>query len=329
MDDPTYRRLFAFPRMVQDLMRAIVRESWIDEVDFGTLRKLSADHVGDQGMQRRGDAAWQVRFRDCWLHLLVILEFQSTSDRLMALRVMEYTTLLYRELDRQRKLPRRGQWPAVLPVVLYSGDEPWTAPLEMRELIGAVPGELEPCQPSQRALLLDEHRVAVDDLPLRNLMRAVVALEQSRVPSDLVAVVDSLHEWLSSPSDTALGRAFAHGLHQVAARLQIGGAAALPYAETLEDARMSLLERVEQWPKEWLEQGRREGVAQGRREGVEHEHALLARQAAVRFGGEFARRIEALLSAMDDADSLTAAAELIVSASSGEALVEGLAALVP
>ena len=323
MDDPTYRRLFTFPRMVEDLLRAVVRGDWIDEVDFSTLRKLSADHVGDQGMQRRGDAVWRVRFRNSWLHLLVILEFQSTSDRVMALRNMEYTVLLYRELDRQNELPRPGEWPIVLPVVLYNGDDPWTAPLEMRELIGAAPPELEGCQPSQRALLLDERRVAVDDLPLRNLMRAVVGLEQSRKPSDIVAVVDSLREWLASPSDTALGRAFASGLLQAAARTQHGDAAALPQTGTLEEARMSLLERMDQWPKEWLEQGRQEG----RREGVEHEHALLTRQAALRFGGELAPRVEALLAAMDDAGRLNAAAELIVIARSGEALVEGLSGL--
>ena len=323
--------------MVEDLLRAVVRGDWIDEVDFRTLRKLSADHVGDQGMQRRGDAAWKMRLRDRWLHLLVILEFQNTDDQVMALRIMEYTVLLYRELDRQKELPRPGQWPAVLPVVLYSGDAPWTAPLEMRELIGAAPPELEGCQPSQRALLLDEQRVAVDDLPLRNLMRAVVALEQSRTPADVVAVADSLREWLASPSDTALGRAFASGLHQVLARLHRGaGIAAPPDAGTLEETRVSLLDRVEQWPKEWREQGRREGVAQGiaqghrqgvargRREGVEHERTLLTRQVALRFGGEFAKRVEELLATMDEADCLTAAAELIVSASSGEALVEGL-----
>ena len=56
MDDPIYRRLFSFPRMVEDLLRAVVRAPWLDDVDFATLEKLSADHVGDRGQQRRGDA---------------------------------------------------------------------------------------------------------------------------------------------------------------------------------------------------------------------------------------------------------------------------------
>ena len=52
MDDPIYRRLFSFPRMVEDLLRAVVQAPWLDDVDFATLEKLSADHVGDRGQQR-------------------------------------------------------------------------------------------------------------------------------------------------------------------------------------------------------------------------------------------------------------------------------------
>ena len=115
MDDPMYRRLFAFPRMVEDLLRAVAAGGWIDAVDFGTLRKLPADHVGNHGQQRRGDAVWRVGFQDRWLYLLILLEFQSSVDARMALRILEYTALLYRELDRQNELGAPRRWPAVLP----------------------------------------------------------------------------------------------------------------------------------------------------------------------------------------------------------------------
>ena len=149
MHDPIYKRLFSFPDMVRDLLRA-VGPDWIDDVDLDTLEQLSGEHVGDLGQTRRGDAAWRVRFRNGWLYLLVVLEFQSTNDARMALRNLEYTTLLYRVLDRHKQLGPPGRWPPVLPVVLYNGDAPWTAALEMRDLIADVPPVLSRCQPSQR-----------------------------------------------------------------------------------------------------------------------------------------------------------------------------------
>ena len=154
MHDPIYRRLFAFPRMVADLLQAVGHPDWLGDVDLNTLEKLPAEHIGDSGQQRRGDAVWRVRFRNGWLYLLVLLEFQSRSDARMALRNLEYTALLYRELDRRRELGEPGGWPPVLPVVLYNGDAPWTGALEMRDLVAPVPAALSPLQPSRRSLLL-------------------------------------------------------------------------------------------------------------------------------------------------------------------------------
>ena len=350
MHDPVYRRLFAFPRMVEDLLRVVGHADWIGEVDLASLEKLPAEYIGDRGQQRRGDAVWRVRFRNGWLYLLVLLEFQSTNDDRMALRNLEYTTLLYRELDRRGELGRPGRWPPVLPVVLYNGDAPWSAALEMRDLIAPVPEPLASCQPSQRSFLLDERRVVVDDLPLDNLVRAVVGFEQSGVPDDINRVTTALRHWLRDPEDTELGRAFAAWLEQIAARTD----SALEL-EILEDGTMTLVERVAQWPEQWrregvaegrregvaegrregvaegrregVAEGRREGVAEGRREGVAQERALLRRLAAVRFGEAVADEVEGQLLRTDDWDRLATVAELIVSVESGQGLIDGVAAL--
>ena len=205
MHDPIYRRLFAFPRMVAHLLEAVGHSDWIRDVDLGTLERLPAEHVGDSAQQRRGDVVWRVRFRNGWLYLLVLLEFQSGNDPRMALRNLEYTALLYRELDRRGQLGPPGRWPPVLPVVLYNGAAPWTGRLDMRSLIADVPAALVHCQPAQRSLLLDERRVAVDDLPLGNLMRAVIGFEQSRTPADITRVARALRGWLRSPRDLGPG----------------------------------------------------------------------------------------------------------------------------
>ena len=121
-----------------------------------TLEKLSTEYVGDAFQRRHGDTAWRLRARDSWLHVVVMLEFQSTTDTAMALRVLEYTALLYGELLRNRKATP-GALPAVLPIVLYNGDSPWTPADEMRNLI-AAPQALAPYQPSQRHFVLDQRR---------------------------------------------------------------------------------------------------------------------------------------------------------------------------
>ena len=123
MHDENYKRLFAFPRIVADLVRILVPGDQLDAFDFSTLEKLSSEYVSDELRSRRGDAVWRLRLRDGWLHVLVLLEFQSIGDPDMALRILEYTALLYREFGRNEALGPDGKRPPVLPVVLYNGAE--------------------------------------------------------------------------------------------------------------------------------------------------------------------------------------------------------------
>ena len=48
--DEQYKRLFAFPSMVEDLVRAFVGQ--LDAADFSTLQKLSSDYVSDELLTR-------------------------------------------------------------------------------------------------------------------------------------------------------------------------------------------------------------------------------------------------------------------------------------
>ena len=151
MHDENYKRLFAFPRLVEDLLRVVGESEWLEETDFTSLRKLSSEYVSDDLRRRHGDTVWQVRLGRDWLHVLVLLEFQSRDDPDMALRILEYTTLLYRELGRNEALGRDGLRPPVLPIVLYNGAARWKAAREVRELI--APGRAVPLAVSAVAAL--------------------------------------------------------------------------------------------------------------------------------------------------------------------------------
>ena len=264
MHDENYKRLFAFPRMVEDLLRGFVPGDWTAELDFSTLEKLSAEFVSDALRKRHGDTVWRVRHRHGWLHVLVLLEFQSTDEPRMALRILTYTSLLYQELARNEALGPDGRLPAVLPVVLYNGASRWTAAVEVGELIGPVGPWLAPYQPSQRYFVLDERHVGDEALPAGNLMTAVVGLERSSSPADLKRVVEALVEWLRDPHDDELKHAFADWVWRLARRFKPDDAEPPP-VRTLEGMRMTLEERVAEWPRQWL----REGREQGMREGIE------------------------------------------------------------
>ena len=94
MHDEIYKKLFAFPRLVQDLLRGFVAGPWSEAIDLKTLEKLPAEYVSDDLSMRRGDTVWRVRLRgERWLYLLVLLEFQARDEPRMALCTRSWSAM--------------------------------------------------------------------------------------------------------------------------------------------------------------------------------------------------------------------------------------------
>lgn len=127
----------------------------------------------------------------------------------MDVRLLTYVGLLYQGLIEAKQLLENRKLPLVLPVVLYNGARRWTAPVDSIDLIETLPGGLVRYRPRPHYLLLDEGRYREADLaPLENLVAALFRLENSRTPEDIITVVSSLVNWLSSPEQASLRRAF-------------------------------------------------------------------------------------------------------------------------
>ena len=314
--DAAYKDLFSHPRMVEDLLRGFAAPEWSHTLDFSTLEKLPAEYVSDDLRRRHGDALWRVRFRDrTWLYLLVMLEFQSTTDPYMAVRILVYTGLLYQDLIRRGAFGDDGRLPPVLPVVLYNGRPRWTAPAEVGDLISQAGEELAPFQPSQRYFLLDERRWGEDDLPRRNLVSALVGLENSGSAESLSRLLGALSGWLRGSEDDELRRAFVEWVRQVVLPGRFPGAAP-PVAQALEGGGAMLAESVKEWTEQWFREGQEKGLEQGREQGLERgraeERALLCRLAARKFGAETAARLEGLLERLSDPERLAEVGDRII-----------------
>ena len=66
---------------------------------------------------------------------MLLVEFQSDVDRSMAVRILTYTGLLHQRLIDESVLREHGALPPVLPIVVYNGRGPWTAPTEVANLL--------------------------------------------------------------------------------------------------------------------------------------------------------------------------------------------------
>ncbi len=271
--DASYKDLFSHPEMVADLLTGFVPEPWVQELDLGTLEKVSGSYVSDDLRTREDDLVWRVRLREGWLYVYLLLEFQSSVDTYMAVRLLTYVGLLYQDLIRRREVGPAGLLPPVVPIVLYNGLARWRAAVDVAGLVVAGPGGLAAYRPQLRYLLIDEGAVPAEALPeTRNLVAALFRLEHSRQPEDVRRVVERLIEWLARPEQVSLRRAFTVWLRRVLLPVRLRGAH-VPEVSDLQEVRSMLAERVIEWTLDWkqqgIEEGRREGLQQGLQEGLQ------------------------------------------------------------
>jgi predicted transposase YdaD len=266
--DTGYKRLFAHREMVADLL-AFVDEPWVAEVEFETLERVSASYVSDDFREREDDIIWRARWRGGWLYVYLLLEFQSTVDRFMAVRILVYVGMLYQDLIRGKQLTPSGLLPPVLPIVLYNGQRKWTAAREVSELVESVPGGLEAYRPQMRYCLLEERAYQDAELAsMRNLVAALFRLENSREPEDVVRILEALIEWLQAPGQADLRRAFVGWFRQVLIPRRMPDAE-IPEIEDLQEFRTMLAERVKEWERQWMRKGLQEGRQKGLQEGLQ------------------------------------------------------------
>ena len=324
MDDAAYKRLFSRPGMVRDLLRGFAARDWSGALDFASLAPLPASYVSRDLQQRHGDLVWRVRFGgEQWLYLVLLLEFQSGVDRAMAVRMLTYSGLLYQRLVGEGVLREHGALPPVLPVVIYNGRSPWTAPTDVAELIAAGGAALARYQPSQQYFLLDEGRVDGGSLPPDNLVSALIALETNRDRSQLSALLGTLIELLRAQDDEELTDAFTAWAAQVLLPRRMRGTASAPLPR-LEEVRAMLAETVQEWTEQWVEQGLERGIEQGRAQGIEQgraqgieqgrveERALLCRLAARKFDADAGEQLAAALADVTDPGRLAQVGDWII-----------------
>ena len=265
--DPAYKQFFSNPEMVESLLRDFVPEDFVRELDFSTLEQCSGSYVTDDLRERHDDIVWRLRWNGEFMYLYLLIEFQSSSDPWMAVRILAYTALLWQDLIKSGAIREGEALPPVFPMVIYNGRSPWTAARDVGELLTPVSGPLERYQPRQHYFLLDESQVSEELLHGGGLVAQLVRLERAREPEEVRQVVKELIARLHGPEYARLRRAFTVWLGRVVLK-RSGITEDISELHDLREVDAMLEERAAQWKDDYIRQGVLMGLAEGRMEGL-------------------------------------------------------------
>ena len=335
--DRAARRLLGHPEVVADLLRGFAPQGPIREFDSESLSPRPDDRVDERLERRQSDLTWMFTLAD-GSRVVLIIESQSTVDRIMAVRMAVQTDLFFEGL--LRSAPTEPI-PGVLPVVFYTGRDPWRAARSLRDLCFTESADLLTYFAPACYLLIDVRRMPLESLPKRNRVSLMIRMTRVERHRELMEVLRSEQAWLAE-EDAGLWRDYITWAVKVLAPLQFPdmNVAQLQSLQEgidminegvvreLEESRQAGLAEghtmgVAEGRTKGLAEGRTMGVAEGRTKGLveglaEGQRSLLRRQIVWKFGDATAERCADELSRLGDNGRMEELGRLVLDCRTGE-----------
>ena len=264
-NDRGYKKLFSHPRMVEDLIKSFVREDFVRDINFAKLKREFDSFVTEDFRERESDIIWQVEYRGRPAYLYILIEFQSTVDHYMALRMLLYLLLFYQELIKYKKY-RDQKLPPVFPILLYNGDDPWTAPVSMEDLLECPSPSLAAYMPSFRCFRIVERDFLPESLLELNTLTANLFLIETGDTAKIGEVVERILAILDKELDKELRRSFGLWLNRLFEKRKLPVSIDIEELSALE-VRTVLETNLRRFEEEAIAKGRLEGRQEGWQEG--------------------------------------------------------------
>lgn len=259
--DSGYKKLFSNKVIFRQLLETFVPEAWVNDIDFEQCETIDKSFVSDHYKETESDIIYKVKLKGREVYLIILLEFQSTVDRFMVLRVLNYLTNFY--MDYVASQEKVTLLPPVFPIVLYNGDRSWTAPVTFTELIRDA-HLLGKYAPQFEYFKIVEHDYPKEELlKIRNIV-STLFLTESYYDFEVVK-----HEFLSlfqREGDRQAVSLLLNWFRQLAEHQRIDPS---DYQElervyhTVEEVRTMLITALERERKQIRQEGRQEGINKG------------------------------------------------------------------
>ncbi|MDR9468668.1 Rpn family recombination-promoting nuclease/putative transposase [Marinospirillum sp.] len=308
--DTGYKELFSHPEFVQQLIEGFAPPEIAELMDFSTLQNHSGNYITPLFEEKFEDLVWSVEIT--WdgqrqqVFLYLLLEFQSTVDSSMPLRLMHYVACFYDHLLKTQAASLKQGLPPVFPIVLYNGNRRWTAVQDIYELINPEPPAfLRTYQPHLRYYLVDEGRYTEQELQVKNTtLSGIFGIENSSTdyPALQKAVDGIITSIQADPNKDRLDKIVTRWLkrHLQAAGTQIN----LKQLNSILEDKNMLAENLQNWAQKERQEGRQEGQSLALKKLIQLKFGELPDWAEQKIAQADSEQIDLWISKLLKADSL-------------------------
>ena len=267
-NDRGYKLLFSHPKMVEDLIKSFVKEEFTDKIDYTTLKPVKTTFVSSGFRGRETDVLWRLTIDEKEAYIYLLIDFQSTVDKFMSLRLMTYTGLFYEHLLKEKKKKKEkipDKLPPVFPILLYNGKHKWSACLNISELIDISFPSLRKYIPYFNYYKIEETDFSKESLKkMRNLVSRMFLIELSEM-DELIDIIEDTVKILKKEVSKELQRDF--GLWIRGILYKKGVDIDISKLDEME-VRPMLLDTLDKFEKNIFKKGKKKGLEEGMRKGM-------------------------------------------------------------
>jgi predicted transposase/invertase (TIGR01784 family) len=129
--DKYFRRSMSYPQVAQDFFETHLPEKIKMIADLKTLRLRKESYLDQELKESLTDILFSVNLDNKGGYLYVLVEHQSTVDKLMAFRLLKYQILI---MEQHLKENKDKQLPLIYPLVFYTGSKKYNASTDLFDL---------------------------------------------------------------------------------------------------------------------------------------------------------------------------------------------------
>ena len=260
--DSGYKKLFSNQTIFRQLLTTFVKEDWVNDLDFESCQTIDKSFISEHYKETESDLLYKVGLKAREIYIYILIEFQSTVDDFMALRVLNYITNFYMDYLTSNKGVKK--LPAVFPIVLYNGERRWTAPVNLKNLIEENPS-LDQFSLDFQYFLIAENQYSKEALlTIRNIV-STLFLAESHYDIDLLET--ELINLFEAEADKQAVSLLLNWFKQLATHGRIDSSDYRSLEQvylTQEEVKTMLVTALKKERKEIFEKGKMEGKTEGK-----------------------------------------------------------------
>ena len=192
--DSGYKYLFSNKKIFYQFITHFVDEKFAKKIKLENIRQVDRSFVSDDFLKRESDIIYKIKTDEKDIYLYILMEFQSTVDKTIPVRMLSYIMQFY---DQHIRNSQKAKLPAIFPILLYNGPKKWDVPKNINQLIEqSIPSRYIP---SFEYYQFIESKVSQETLEeVKGAMAAIICLEKEKDEKSLKQAVHKVHKLLEN-----------------------------------------------------------------------------------------------------------------------------------